>query len=59
MGGGGGGKGPEKGYRGLGRESGKFYYDITKIFRFPPPHPLGSEKNELFLGPNNYFYRSP
>ena len=44
MGGGGGGeKGPEKGYRGLGRESGKFYYGITKIFRFPPT-PLAVKK---------------
>lgn len=43
MGGGGGEKGPEKGYRGLGRESGKFYYDITKIFRFPPT-PLAVKK---------------
>lgn len=44
MGGGGGGeKGPEKGYRGLGRESDKFYYDITKIFRFPPT-PLAVKK---------------
>ena len=42
-GGGGGEKGPEKGYRGLGRESGKFYYDITKIFRFPPT-PLAVKK---------------
>ena len=42
-GGGGGEKGLEKGYRGLGRESGKFYYDITKIFRFPPT-PLAVKK---------------
>ena len=41
--GGGGGKGPEKGYRGLGREFGKFYYDIIKIFRFPPT-PLAVKK---------------